>query len=208
MIRFLAARVCPMIWIPCLLIPQIAIADLIVLRNGTQHRGVIANREAFRTARGVVEVVSILTDSSATGGATIHRIARGDIEYAVLEDGGDKRQVFDMSLVSLAPGTIDPSRIGYNGPTSRVSAGVGLAIFGAGTAILGATARFGPARLSATPNSVDYDENSYNGFNYALMIGGTALAIGGIAWAVSAEHGVQRISGHVHPSGVILCYRF
>ena len=186
---------CVLLMAALLLGPQSAVADLIVLRSGSQMRGVLANREQFRSARGFVEVVAILPDSTSVIGGKIQRIARGDIEYVALEEPDGRKQVFDMDLVSMASIQVQLDAQGYGSAVRRrrASPGIGLSLFGAGIAIVGAVAKFGPPELVATETTLRYDNKSYNGLNYGMMVGGAVFCVAGAVWATTSSRATVAI---------------
>jgi hypothetical protein len=156
-------------------VPQMALADVLVLRNGTRIEGKIANRVQLVKTPWAFEFVSIL---SGDDGA-IRRVPAEELSYAIIVDRGDS-VVVDFMLAKAM------STDGRNHPRRGMAKGVenGLALAGFGTAllVLGVVVRFGPKELKVTENSIEY-KKTYSGLNYGFMAGGGVLMAAGLGWA-------------------------
>jgi hypothetical protein len=160
-----------------LMVPAQSFADRVVLRDASQVKGIVANREAFRAAKGAVDVVSLLPDSGDSDG--IRRIARADIEYVILEEADGGRQVFDMSL---APKAETPKSVPNRERESGNGGGIALAVMGATAAIAGTVSESTDGKTRAT-----------------LILGGTFLFVGGLVWA--SHGGRSNVSLSASPDG-------
>jgi|GEM_PF-1890025 len=171
------------------------LADVIVLRTGSELRGTIANKEQVASYPEDFSQISILIESEDQE-SSFQSIETADIHYIVLEDGTEKRVIEfkKSSPVPKAPkSTSTPSSSLY--PTQRpptkkyesshVTDGILLSALGGGVALVGILVKFGEEKVTITESSIDYDEETYNGINYAMMIGGGVLFIGGIFLASS-----------------------
>lgn len=167
------------------LIPQFALADRIVLRDGRAVDGTIANREQVELEPLGQESIGILVEGTA-GITDLLRFPIGEIEYVVLEDSSGKR-VFDVAALEkrgLGSPVLGSDKLRVRASRHRDN-GVALFVVGAVCVGVGALIKFGGEKLEVTESSVDYDEKSYNTANYVLMGGGALLAVIGISMIAS-----------------------
>jgi hypothetical protein len=165
-------------------IPHIALADRIVLRSGESVEGTVANREIVAQQPLEQENIAILVEST-DGGSELSRFVVADIDYIVLEDDESERVIDFSSLgktpmsepTSSAPEVMPSHYSRYDEDTGTGHLLIGLGAVSAG---VGALVKFGGERVTVTNSQIDYDEKTYNGLNYALIIGGVALAVIGI----------------------------
>jgi hypothetical protein len=82
--------------------------------------------------------------------------------------------------------------------SSPKDVGIPLLILGVGAAITGIAVKFGGEKLTVSGGTAQYEEKSYNGVNYALMICGGISTVAGIAvlsqppkrTALDADHSI------------------
>lgn len=154
-----------------LLFIQPAAADVLVLLDGQRHVGVIANRDAVReTPHRQSRIAILISDSDE-----LLRFQTAEIDHIVFEEDGES-YVIDM--------TEQPPPTKYTTPprpvqTADTDTGVALMLSGAAIGLLGALVKFGDEKATITESSIDYDEKSYNGLNYAMMgLGGVMFILG------------------------------
>lgn len=158
-----------------LLAPQIAFADYIVMKNGQEIRGSIANKEQIAHSPLEFQIISILTDDEHE----MKRIFVEDIQYLVLEDGGEKR-VIEFGGIKIRNTKRETMGMEIKSSSNYRDQGLALMIFGGSVAAFGALYKFGDEKAVVTATSIDYDEKSYNALNYAMMVGGGILFLIGI----------------------------
>ncbi len=180
-----------MILVLALAIPTESVAaDLVQCRDGKRYTGSIADRDRLRTKPASVMTVSILPDSVGESSNGIKRIARADIEFVILDDGGAQRQVIDMSSLPMPKMTLGDRGMYVStaerapNPSMRgeVLAGLGLAVF-----VVGLVVKLGPEEGYVTNSGSFSTRNTYSGTNYVLMFGGCSMVVGGVSWAVLAR---------------------
>jgi hypothetical protein len=177
------------------------LADVIVLCNGSELHGTIANKEQVATLPGHFSQISILIEEDGQA-PSFQSIETDDIHYIVLEDNAGKRVIEFTKPLSKpkAPKAIDPLTYPTQrppAPTDRKTDGILLATAGAGIALIGVLVKFGEEKVTITESSIDYDEETYNGVNYAMMVGGCILFAGGLFLA-SSDGSSTNVSGF-HP---------
>jgi hypothetical protein len=155
------------------LIAHVASADVVVLKDGTRHQGVVANRHLLEVQPGAFDVVSLLS-----GDDDLKRFQVSAIDYVVLEaESGDK--VVDFS--QLAQFDRRPIAHQFERDHSRKrQMGTLMVGFGAAALIVGTLVKFGGPKATVTDSRIDVDDDSYNAMNYALMIAGGILVVGGV----------------------------
>jgi len=164
----------------------ISMADSIVLKDGTKLVGTVANAGLIESGRIYSSTISILV------GEDLQRVPVTEIDYITIGEGADL-VVVDPSQSSstppppsqLSPATQRvPSMSDYDKRMKRLNedrkAGIILTVVGVAAAVVGIAVPFGGEQLTVTSNNINYDETSMNALNYAMIIGGSAFAIGGI----------------------------
>jgi hypothetical protein len=155
--------------------PAVVRADVVVLDDGFRYIGTVQDREDVRAHPDQHTSIGI----RVPGAMDFFQVPASIIASVVLEDSGGN---FVITFRSAAP----PAAVSRPAamPQTRVSRGdnaVPLVVGGGLIAGLGAVARFGGAKATATEDSFDYSEHSYNWLNYALMIGGGVMVVAGVA---------------------------
>jgi hypothetical protein len=149
-----------------------AFADVVVLRNGTKHEGLVSNREDVRSRPQAHDWVSILlTDTDE-----VVRVPVENVDYIVFEDNG-AREVIDFS--TLRGESQLNSRPEPHDYDVKRDAALALVIGGGVAVGVGAFVKFGGKKVTERNGTIDYDENSYNAANYAMIIGGVVLLLVG-----------------------------
>ncbi len=164
-----------------------ASADVIILRTGTQVTGTVANREQVATSPESFSSVGVLTVDE-TGERKLLQVPVQNINYILLEDVPGTRvvQFVGRQRVAGQPQTARPEPLN---PVAIVLCGSVLCAFGA-------LVKLGDEKLTVTNSSVKYNEKTYNGLNYALMIGGGLLATIGLM-SLTDSTGKDRANGPV-----------
>lgn len=181
--------------IAVLLAAQPAMADIVMLRSQKKLTGAIANREEFARDPAFGDALSILVTPAQGDSVELVRILKSDISYVVLENGPVSR-VFDMSTLhdreSLDPKVL--SRIVGDRRASHHLRNAGTALTFVGVVLLGTgiAVKFGGPKAHVTSSSISVEESSYNGANYALIMGGGVMvAAGGAILLKTAELAAQ-----------------
>jgi len=154
------------------LLAQPVLGDVIGTRNGEKFVGRLANREEVRADPRALDTIGMLLSDSGE----LLRFRVQDVEYIVLQDG-DLEQVIDLLSSprrGASPGSpAYPTMRRENHPPVLIALG-----FAAGT--LGLLYKFGGPKCTISSSSMDCDEKSYSGINYALMAAGALLVVIGI----------------------------
>ena len=193
------------------LVPQLLLADQIVLRSGDTVVGNVANREEVEDDPLALEAIGILVTTD--GKSHLLRFPLDDIEYVVLERGGEQRVIDIVGLRGRQTGRSMLSEAALRKSDSRRQAiGGGLLAGGAALAAFGAVKKFGEEEAKITASGVDV-ERTYNSLNYALMIGGGVVALLGLVMITTAERypPPSRGSLNLKPNGMTylsFSYRF
>jgi len=164
-----------------LLIPESVLADIVALKNGTRLQGVVANREIIAKNPQQLDHVAILIDDTQE----YKTILAADIDFVLLVDG-EQRRLIEFTPLSRTPLTPSPAAQPEKLESDKKAAGIGALVFGSGLAIVGAVVKFGGAKVTVTESGIDYQDKTYNGGNYAMMIGGAILVIAGIVMIADA----------------------
>lgn len=176
------------------LLPQVALGDRIVLRNGQKIDGTIANRDEIERDLSGQDVIAILVEDSL-GASELRRVQLFEIEYLVLEDAQGKRVLDVASLVhktspeaSVTQQDLGRGWVGRDWGRRR-DTGMMLMVGGGFLGGVGALVKFGPEKVEITESDVKYHEKTYNAANYILMGAGALLAVVGISLIVSDIEG-------------------
>lgn len=152
-----------------------AFADMIMLRDGQRHLGVVANREDVRAHPEEHLYVSILPKDSTEP----LRFPVEDIEFVVFQDGEDQ-QIIDFKALT-ARADMAQKRATVAGVAGVDSKGGGFGIIAAGLAAagIGIFVKFGEEQTASGSSSFGRSEKSYNAVNYALIgLGAMLVAVG------------------------------
>lgn len=166
----------------CILtLPIIAIADTIVLRDGTTVSGTLANRELVVTQPYTFDSISILTDSDAYESFDVD-----DILYVVVIDG-DARRVVDFETTPPVGSGNTPDAVTAAAPPQhelRLALGMGFPrqpdAFEQGwdNGLYGAIAFCFPVRRAVTPQ-FGFEYHRF-GFNHDRTLGAPVSVDGGV----------------------------
>jgi len=192
----------------CLFTAQAVRADVIVLRNGERLHGTIANRALLTTQPETFTQVALL-DASGGGEPQLHRFHVMSIDYIILEDQGGET-VLDLAEIvwqgSAGSKRTPPDASGQRRAQGSVLIGLGLAMV-----LAGAIIPFGDENTPSYVNFGGSSRETYTSGNYALMIGGGVLTLGGIAMVASSPREKPRSNWNLslQPSAqtVSLAYR-
>jgi hypothetical protein len=123
--------------------------------------------------------------SLLSGDDNLKRFQVSAIDYVVLEaESGDK--VIDFS--QLAQFDRRPIAHQFEHRDSRKrQVGTLMVGFGAAALIVGTLVKFGGPKATVTESGIDVDDDSYNVTNYALMIAGGILVVGGVFTLVDSD---------------------
>jgi len=160
------------------LLSQQVLADVVALKTGQMYSGTIANREEIRADPRASVTIAILIQ----GSTELRRFRAEDLQYLVLEDGGQKHVIDLSSLPTDKPVVVpspDPMRQHY------LVRGVTLTAVGLAAAAVGASAKFDPAKCTVNGSSIVCHGKRYNQYNYALIGVGGLLSVCGILDLVS-----------------------
>jgi len=152
-----------------------AFADIVMLRDGQRHVGVVANRGDVRAHPQEHLYVSILPKDSTEP----LRFPLEDIEYVVFQDGEDQ-QIVDFKALT-ARSDLAHKRATVAGVAGVDTKGGGFGIIAAGLAAagIGIFVKFGEEQATSGSSSFGRSEKSYNALNYALMgLGAMLVALG------------------------------
>lgn len=187
-----------------LIFADVALADTIALRSGIKYEGSIANREQLRSQPQLQETIAILTNESPV----LVRIPAMEIEYVVLEDSLG-RQVIDLSGLQAVAKPIPA--IAQSAPDQNKTGAINLMIGGALMGGVGALVKLGGPKVTVTESHISADEKSYNTGNYAMMAGGAAVFLigvamlnGGSSTPADSPHGGLTLSTPGDESGICL----
>ena len=177
------------------IVPQLALADVIALHSGERVEGMVSNREQIATSPQLFRAVAILPD----GETELRRFDIADIEYVLLIDG-DEQRLIDFGKPPPVPtdtaGVETPVTSSYPSKTiqppmkeaaKRRKRGIGLMAVGATAILVGSLVKFGGSETTVTSDGLEYSEKTYNAGNWALIIGGTAFASAGLVLYYTAR---------------------
>ena len=170
----------------CLFTAQVVRADVIVLRTGERMQGTIANRVQLAAAPETFSQVALLGDAGDPD-RDLHRFHALSIDFVILEDESGDTVIDFMELYAHEPLRALPDEA--ENRKNQKSQGVVLMTLGLAIGITGALFPFGEPKGSVYttvyPGRAGTGNDTYNGANYAMMIGGGVLTLAGIATMVS-----------------------
>jgi hypothetical protein len=155
------------------------LADVIVLKDGERFTGTIANREQVRADPGASPTISILLSDSNE----LQRFRLGDVDYLILDDPTGQ-QVVDLSSARASDLPAAPATMAR---LNRQKYGGLLMFAGVLAGGVGLVHKFGGPKCELTNESVNCDDHSFDGTNYALMAGGGLLVVLGIVEMASGS---------------------
>ena len=159
--------------------PQIALADRIVLRNGEEMRGTVANRDEVETVPSLYETIGILVEY-ADGTSELLRFPKSEIEYIVIEQS-DGDRVIDLVTLTDTPESspASPHDVSLEARRNK-SYGVLSIVAGGAIVTVGIAHKFGGPELKITESGTDYKSETYDLTNYFLIGAGSLFVIGGL----------------------------
>jgi hypothetical protein len=194
------------------------LADTVVARDGTKYEGRLANRSFYFDGSVPADYVGIMALDPDTAEETFVRIRTEDVDYIVLGEGADARILDPAALatrrrahdVPARPVRLEDPKGRHPQGTPAGAVGVVLVVAGAVAAGFGIFHKFGGPKLTYVGTTSKYEAHSYDATNYALMVGGAALSLGGIV-VLSNESDKQERSGLIGSDRITrvgLAFRF
>ncbi len=174
------------IWLASLLLQATttsAVADVVLLQNGSELKGSIVDRERVAKHPEVFAEVSIELDSLANDALTpqLRRISVADIQSLVLEDGGQRRVVDLTHLV--APGGRWGDTEAQDGKHSTRAAGILMTSLGMASIATGVylkAAQTSTIIVISGLNAVTATKKHSNTPVYVPLVTGGILFVGGL----------------------------
>jgi hypothetical protein len=164
------------------------LADSVVLKDGATYEGRLANRGFYFEGQIPEVYVGILVVDPDTDEEALVRIRTEDVDYIVLGEGLDAQYLDPNALEMRSPEqetTQRPKRFrdsddfdGRIGSSNGTS--IGLIVMGLVAVGFGVINKFGGPEVQNDGGSRIYRGDSYNTANYAFMLGGAALTLGGV----------------------------
>lgn len=193
------------------LIAHPAFADIVMLRDGEKHVGVVENRDQVRAHPEQYLHIRLLPKDSAE--PLLFPV--GDIDYVAFQDG-DEMQVVDFkALTPRSALAQDNATVAAVAGMDSKGRGFGIIAAGVAAAGIGIFVKFGEEQATAGSSSFGRTERSYNALNYALIGLGVLLVAVGIAkqadstkWLSHNADGLM-IGGNpgMRESGAVVGYR-
>ena len=185
-----------------MIIPHLAVADVVVRRDGTRIEGTVANQGQLIENWRVFDHVAILRIDDDR----LVRIPINEIDYMVLDQDG-KPIVIEIKSASV---WVSGQEVEKKSRISLKNNGIGLTIFGIGFLAYGAFVKMGEPELVFRGGEI-VEQDTYNDTNYALMIGGVVLIIVGLSMVGADRSGEEarfQVSPMCAPQGVGVSMRF